>query len=698
MKNTLPRLLAQVGTLSMLPLALGAAEAGKAGPTYKTSGTVTTTVGFVSVEGSDAAYRAREGRSGNIYGGIEDLAIEATDGDSLTATVSGHLLFDEGDYLLKTAVVKDGLGRFELEFRNSRSWSNGTGGVYVRPNGTVVNYSLADPALELERTWLRAKAILQRDPDAAKLTIAYEFQQRDGLKSSTHWADTSLTGITGATRNIVPSFYDIDEKRHAVSADLEGSLGKVDLKGGARFETTDVNDSRKIRRRPTESSDRKLTHTQGNKNDLFSSHGAAEYRPNETWLFSTSASIFNLDGDLTGSRIYGATYDAVFDPLLPTRQGRDEGYIDMVGTSNLREYAWNAGALYTPSKNWAVAPAVMVKRYDLSSTSRFEETAVGTTSARVTAIDEIEAESGKKFDEIATEIEVRYSGFKRLNLYARAEASIADGHMEELALEDGHTVMIDRLTDFTRDSGKIAAGFNYVALDSLRFAGQVYTKENRNNYDFTRDNTPNTGSDRYPNLIRKHYLMTDGAFIRATCKILPTLTSISRVDVQKSKIESAAYTRPVILSGDHDVTIYSQSLSWMATNRLHLQATASLTDDNYWTPGTTLTGSVANEVQEGNNDWVSTDLSATYVLSDSTDVNVSGFYMKAANYVPNYSVSYPFGAGFEEYGGKVSLVHRFSANLIGTIQYGYVDSKDEASLGLNDYEAHAISTKIECRF
>ena len=51
------------------------------------------------------------------------------------------------------------------------------------------------------------------------MTLRYAHEFRKGLKDSTEWGDSNLTGGFG-TRSIVPTFYNIDEKRDIFQGDV----------------------------------------------------------------------------------------------------------------------------------------------------------------------------------------------------------------------------------------------------------------------------------------------------------------------------------------------------------------------------------------------------------------------------------------------------------------------------------------------
>ena len=59
-------------------------------------------------------------------------------------------------------------------------------------------------------------------------------------------------------------------------------------------------------------------------------------------------SFTTIDTDLSGSRIYGPTYNSQFSPTYPNSQARDEGFTGLTGGGNTKEYVANVNLMLTP--------------------------------------------------------------------------------------------------------------------------------------------------------------------------------------------------------------------------------------------------------------------------------------------------------------------------------------------------------------
>src|SRR5207247_2663193 len=127
------------------------------------------------------------------------------------------------------------------------------------------------------------------------ITFRYAHLFRDGKKDSTIWGDTGLTGLTTTpVRGIVPTFWDINEDRDIIQADVKHTIAKTDLGLGVRVELVDTDNLRNIHRRPGEPQDRFVTQHDAFETDLFNVHAYTETRFNEKVLFTTGYSFTTL--------------------------------------------------------------------------------------------------------------------------------------------------------------------------------------------------------------------------------------------------------------------------------------------------------------------------------------------------------------------------------------------------------------------
>src|SRR5688572_14419322 len=293
-------------------------------------------MGYSFVSGDKAQFQQRHQRPAGLFGGVEDFHWETPVQKQGLFTIDGRAIFDNNDYALTLGLSHPEKGYLRAGYREFRTWYDGSGGFFP-PNGQW--FSIFDDELALDRGEAFFEAGLTL-PDIPVVTFRYSHQFRDGKKGSTIWGDSALTGGLG-TRGIVPSFYDIDERRDLFELDVKHTIGNTDFGVGGRADFLEQDNSRNMRRRPFEtgttvlgpgtSIDRSVTQKDGLEADLFNAHGFAASRLSEKVLLTTGGSFTTMETDISGSRIYGADYDAVYDPLFARRQERDEGFFGLSG-------------------------------------------------------------------------------------------------------------------------------------------------------------------------------------------------------------------------------------------------------------------------------------------------------------------------------------------------------------------------------
>jgi hypothetical protein len=471
---------------------------------------------------------------------------------------------------------------------------------------------------------------------------------------------------------------------------------------GLRYELFDNENSRNMRRRPNEPQDRRLTQRDGVEGDLFNAHGFTETRFNEKLMFTSGYSYTTMDTDLSGSRIYGAGYDPIYDPLFARRQQRDEGFINLTGGSQLQQHVVNLNLMWTPLENFTVVPAVRLERQDLEGESEFSETVVGGPPALATVAEEIAAETERGIVDVSESLELRYTGFTNWVLYVRGNWTQGRGDLRETeTVVVSNSVDLLRDTDFDRSIQKYTVGANWYPLRNLNMGAQFYHKIRTEDYDHTQDTTPNRTGNRYPAFLLAHEFETDDANFRVTWRPLRNLTLVSRYDVQLSSVKMQGDGLAEIESAELTSHIFSESISWIPCPRLYVQASVNYALDETDTPANEVVrtnGVPLNVVLDSVNDYWNASATIGYVLDDKTDLQAQYFYYRADNYVDNSADGQPYGVDAKEHGIIATLSRRLTDRVRWTLKYGFFNNRDRTAGGRNDYDAHLLLTSVQLRF
>ncbi|HEY0946374.1 MAG TPA: hypothetical protein VGD81_13945 [Opitutaceae bacterium] len=620
------------------------------------------------------------------FGGIEEFRLTKELSKDTIFTLDARALYGDEDYLFDARIVKEEVGYLTFGYQQFRVWYDGTGG-YFPPTNTIIHLNNEDLYVDRGSFWFEAATTRADRPN---LKIRYEHQFREGKKGSTIQGDYNVPVF--GTRSFVPSLYKLDETRDIVTVDLSREAEDYQWVVGARYDRSELDNQRRTNRQPGAAADRKVTSKDQTVTDMFSAHAYTERKFGEKFTFSTGGMITTLDTNLEGSRIYGQGYDPVYDPAYFRRQQRDEGFYDLGGGSQMKQYVFNANLVYQPAKHWTIRPALRFESTRTDTLAHFIETNVGAGPAFVSVGEELEADSDKDWTEFTESVEVRYTGIANWTHSLKAEWLQGDGELSEEIAEHTGVIDLDRDTDITRLTQKYAYTANWYARPGLSLAGQYYYKVRVNDNDNVRDSTVST-ADRYPAYITDQDFETHDFNVRLSWRPASLVSLVTRYDYQNSTILSQEAGLGPVESSDYTSHIIAQSVTVNPIPRLYVTASANVTFDQVATPAID-TGIVKN----GDNNYFNASLGAGYALSDRDDLYADYYRYQADNYINNSAVSMPYGADEEQDVATLTWVRRQSEHLIYTFKYTYANFTDRAAGGSRDYEAHGLYGKVQYRF
>jgi hypothetical protein len=649
-------------------------------------------VGGNLIRGNAAQFMERQQLPKGAYGGVSDFHYEQDLGKKGLFEVDGRGIFDNHDYSFRLNAQHPDYGFLRFGLREYRTWYNGSGG-YLPVNDTMIHLYNEEFALDRGEFWFEGGLTL---PGKPVLTFRYNHLFRQGDKDSTSWGDTTLNLPAGQTRNIVPTFLGIDERRDIFQFDLDHTIKDTHFGLGLRYENSDEDNSRNIARRPLEPLQRFVTQDEKVTTDLFNVHLFQDTWLKDNLLFTTGYSFTTMDTDIGGSRIYGSDYDPLYDPLFAHRQFHDEGFLNLTGGSRLDQHVANLNFMFNPLDNLTIVPSLRIENQSQNGIANFIETDVNAPPQMIGTQADIANTRQMGFTDVTEGLEARYTGLTNWVFYARGEWLEGDGNLQEREAE-AQTGLVARNTDSTRFTQKYSVGGNWYPMRELNLAGQYYHKIHENHYDHLADSTPNlpTSPDRYPAYIRDQDFTTDDVNFRVTFRPLASLSLVSRYDFQLSTVNSRMDLLQPLDSGRITSHIFGESITWTPTSRLFLQGSLNYAIDRGETPAVDI---VPNLVQRSDNDYIDGSFTAGVVLTEKTDLQAQYFVYYANNYSDNSRFSVPYNTSAEEHGVSGTIIHKFSRAMQWTLKYGWTTYRDTLYGDRNNYEAHMLYSSFRYRF
>jgi hypothetical protein len=674
-------------------------------------------IGGVITSGDRAQFEQEHRLPGDqLYGGIQDLHLEGTIGKNVQFTLDGHALWDFNDYDVTMQLAKPNFGYIKAGYQEFRSWYDGNAAFF--PHNDVF-FNPPYPEMHVDRgdAWVELGL---RAPNWPEITIRYDHEFRFGQKDSTVWGDTNQTGLLppyNATRKIVPSFRDIDEKRDIVSLEAKHTFGNTDVLLGMRYEHNTNDYSLNFERGagqlppvvPPPGQQRKVTQTQNDDVDLWSGHGITETRITDNLWFTTGYSYTSLMNDLSGSRITGTHWNEAFGQPVPTLGSRDHSFINLAGTAWTREHLVNANLFWMPFESLAILTGFRYTHENVENDSMFlaEEPIPNTPPFTPTNPEHgfhygpgLPANGARNADygRYAQRLEMRYTGIKDWLFYVQGEWEEEWGHVDEFQTID-EEIPLDK--DTYALGQKYSIGFTWYPLMRLNLAGEYFHR-----IAHYEDN--NIVSGIFPRLFNQDWNVDDFN-IRMTFRpklpaCMGALSLVTRYDFVHTDIDTQWFHEDEILAelqtGEIKRHVISESLNWTPLPRFYLQANASYVLNQTDTPANDieLVPGGGPTVVNFRNDYWTVNSGVGYLIDDKTDVYVDYYFYCANDYLNNAAVAVPYGMGATEHAVSATLTRQVAKNMRLLFRYGYYNYRDETSGGHNNYRAHSLFSTLQIRF
>ena len=654
------------------------------------------TVGFQNtwVDGDEAAFQRRYRVPEGPAGGIESLHYETEVKTRSRLAIDSRIMPGLEDYYFQLFFEDPETGWFKTGFRQLRTWHDASGGYYPPSQSWIVPFN-DDLHLDSGEIWFEGGLTL---PEKPVFTFGYHHRFRNGSKDSLIWGDSALIAgsFTPPVRGMVPSYRDIDEDLHSFRLGVGHTVGSTQLDYGMRYDLNNTSQSLKSARHPGEPLfDRKSTTTDKVDSDMFNIHASSVTRFNEKLQLGTGYGFTTLDTDVSGSRIFGNQYDALFDPVFSRRRFRDTGFLGLNGGSQLNQSVLNLNLFYRPWENVALIPALRAERTSTESGNGFAATTVDPTLT--TRQDSYWLDSERKYQEISERLELRYTGWSDWLLYGRGEWTQGAGDLDEFL---AGVNPLGRMTDDDRRTQKYTAGANWYPLANLNFGFQYYHKIHNLVYDHDLDSTPNQfpSGNQLPAFISDRDFQTDDLNVRMTWRPISKVTLVSRYDYQDNQVDSQAERIGSMQEANMEAHIFSESITWQPWNRLYLQGGFSYTDDVTTSSANSILVAGESLIPKSHNNYWNAHGTLGLAASEKVDLDLSYYYYRADNYTDNSIVSLPYGADYKEHVIRLGIQYRMKPQVLWKSSYSYYRTEDFTSGGNNNFDAHGIYTSIQYLF
>ena len=188
----------------------------------------------IFVDGDEGKFRELHWTKTGYLGGISDFSARHGFANGIELQATGHALINQNDLGAGLRLEKEGLGFVNVDFTEFRKYFDNNGGVYHLFQVLNAPQTDHDLRLDIGKLSVETGLTLEGLPD---VTLLYERRYKDGSKTKLNWGEAEETPPTGnATRNIVPTWYQMDEVVDTFAVGLSDDIAGVAVSGEQRWE------------------------------------------------------------------------------------------------------------------------------------------------------------------------------------------------------------------------------------------------------------------------------------------------------------------------------------------------------------------------------------------------------------------------------------------------------------------------------
>jgi len=640
--------------------------------------TASPTLRWISVRGSESKFRELQGVTSGWGGGLEHFELSEAHGPDTTRSAEGRFLFDEHDMRLKFAIQRQDVGFVHAGFEEWRRYYDDTGGYFG--SFVVPSYPLdRDLHLDLGRAWMDFGLTLPHWP---QMVLGYEYQFRDGAKSTLQWG-------TVDGKNIYPSEKDVNERTHILKFDLTHDLAGWRIEDSARVEFYHLRTSRDIALdgpaggRPDliERAMEKASHVEG-ANTL-----RVEKQLEDWWLVSGGYFFSKFQGD---AALQQTTVDALARPTA--------GRFWQAGDVVLRRDSQvvSASSLLTPWKNLSASLMAQSEWTHQEGFSRVSLDYGDPNLPQFFFLMPATADSDLDKARTSENVALRFTGLPYTVLFgeARLEQERID-HFEQLVGDAPEAFLRDTVATNDRRDWRVGGQTSPWSWCSL--TAHYRRSDSDSDYDHRRRVV--FEGDGYSAFIRAREIQTDEVSAKLTLRPARWLKSTLTFQRGESKYRTttdsiAGDISPggTIIAGNYNARVFGLDLALMPAARLSLSGGATFSDAR-----TTAAANGAVAVVPYDGSVLTVFATGSYALATNTVLQATYSFSRSDFGQDNAPDGLPLGLRFERHAIMVGVSRRFNDRVSANLRYGFQQYTEPGTDGGNDYSAHGVFAMLICR-
>ena len=640
---------------------------------------------WIAVSGDKAKFREVEGIKEGFGGGIEYFAATQHISSDKILTVEGHAQVPDEDIQIKMTLEKKDVGFIQSGFDHWRRYYDDTGGFH--PLLPVPSFNLdRDLHLDMGRAWADFGLTL---PDWPRMVFGYEYQFKQGEKSTLEWGD-----VSGKT--IYPAAEAINEQVHIIKFDLTHDFYDWHLEDNARVEIYDLKTSR---------DDLENSLTLPPQDGIVRTHETADHVQGQNSIrlerqitekvFVSGGYLYSrLDG---GGSLDQTTINGAGVPVAGIFWSSD------VTVLKRESHIFSVAGQWRPWESLHVALGVQPEWTTQNGFAKVHYDEGDPALPQLFFLQPATIQSDLDTRKFSEEASIRYTQIPYTVLFAEGRWENSQiGQREEQVGDElflgGQTLL--RNTDFTNDRQEYRVGFNTSPLSMFSLNAHYKRTTSDSDYD---NHKVALDTEGYSAFIRARSIDTDEVQTRLALRPASWLKMSLTYQLVATDYKTA--TDPVsgfnvaqstiipdfispggtIFAGNYDANVYGFNAALSPIPRLYFSSTFTYSDSR------TKTAQNADpSIVSYRGGIYSAMLSANYALNKLTDLHAAYSFSHADYGQSNEADGLPLGLNYTRHGLMAGVTRRLTSYLSTNLRYAFYEYSEPSTGGINNYVAHGV--------
>lgn len=638
-------------------------------------------VRWISVSGDERKFREHFGMKEGVHAGLQDFFIQEKTGPDSTLRLEGRLFPEDLDIRLALRYERGETSFFDVGFEQYQKYYDDSGGYYpfAQPSFALDR----DLTLRIGRAWMDFGLTL---PDAPKIALGYEYQYRQGEKSTLQWGPITVSPLpvlprpppdTLFARHIYPAFKEVDEGVHILKLDASHDFDGLFVEDNFRAEFRDLQTQRQNGFSMTDGA---LAPTSfellDESHDEFRAVNALRFEKEirDGWFVSGGYlhSAADADASFRQTTVHASGLPASGDFWRSHSIILSQNSVLLNGNTRLG-----------PWKNFTLATGVQsewMRQEGVGNVSLDTGLPPNFLTPVPAALD-----ANHQKHSLQESASLRYTGVPFTSLFAEARLEQETiGTFEE---QTGRGPIFARDTDAKSDRKDWRVGFYSSPLGTVSLGGHYRQRDKYTEY---HDHEITNSSPGYPGFLRERRIHTHELEAKLTWRPLTWLKTAFTYQIVDTDFDSATERLTngtpgdAIHAGTFNAHVYGLNLILTPASRWSFSGTF-----NYYDSRSASAHNGVGSVVPYRGDTYSVLANATYMLSTNTDLTASYTFSRADYGQDHFAAGLPLGIEYDWHVAQAGLARRFR-HATANLQYAFYQYAEPSSGGFNDYTAHAV--------